>query len=57
MTVSRNIPDSVKGSLNALQRAAIRAKQVAQQTGTDLIVMRSGQLLRVSARKHTHTQP
>jgi hypothetical protein len=57
MTVSRNIPDSVKGSLRALQRAAIRAQQVAQQTGTDLIVMRSGQWVRVSAQKHTHTQP
>lgn len=37
-----NFPGSVKGALHALQRAAIRARQVAQQTGTDLIVVRSG---------------
>ena len=43
-----NFPDSVKGALHALQRAAIRARQVAQQTGTDLIVVRSGQVVRVS---------
>lgn len=37
----------LKGSLHALRRAALRARQVAQQTGTDLIVVRSGQLVRV----------
>ena len=34
-------------TLHAIQRAANRARQVAQQTGTDLIVVRSGQLVRV----------
>ena len=53
MTVNRKIPDSVKGSLHALQRAAVRARQVALQTGTDLIVMRSGQLVRMSPQKNT----
>ncbi|WP_299795820.1 hypothetical protein [Ramlibacter sp.] len=38
----------LKGSLAALRRAANRARQVAQQTGTDLIVMRDGQLIRIS---------
>lgn len=35
------------GSLMAIRRAALRARQVAQQTGTDLIVVRSGQVVRV----------
>lgn len=38
----------LKGSLHAIRRAAHRARQVAQQTGTDLIVIRAGQLVRVS---------
>jgi hypothetical protein len=37
----------LKGSLHAIRRAALRARQVAQQTGTDLIVVRSGQVVRV----------
>jgi predicted ABC-type ATPase len=41
----------LKGSLAAIRRAANRARQVAQQTGTDLIVMRGGQVTRVSPRK------
>jgi len=48
-----NLPDSVKEALHALQRAAVRARQVAQQTGTDLIVMRSGQVVRVSPQQKT----
>ena len=38
----------LKGSMDAIRRAAHRARQVAQQTGTDLIVIRAGQLVRVS---------
>ena len=37
----------LKGSLTAIRRAALRAREVAEQTGTDLIVVRSGQLVRV----------
>lgn len=37
----------IEGSLKALRRAAIRARLVAQQTGTDLIVVRSGKVVRV----------
>ena len=37
-----------EGSLAAIRRAALRARQVALQTGTDLILMRAGQLVRVS---------
>ena len=39
---------AIKGSFTALRRAALRARQVAQQTGTDLIVIRAGQVVRVS---------
>ena len=45
-------PD-LKGSLLAIRRAALRARQVAQQTDTDLIVMRSGQVVRVSPQQKT----
>ena len=37
----------LKGSLTAMRRAALRAREVAEQTGTDLIVVRSGQVVRV----------
>ncbi len=37
----------VRGSMAAIKRAAIRARQVAEQTGTDLIVMRSGKVVHV----------
>ncbi len=39
--------EEVRGSMKAIQRAAIRARQVAQQTGTDLIVVREGRVVRV----------
>lgn len=38
------------GSLQAIRRAAQRAREVALQTGTDLIVMRGGQVVRVKPR-------
>jgi len=38
----------IKGSWAAMRRAAQRARLVAQQTGTDLIVVRAGQVVRVS---------
>ena len=36
-----------RGSLAAMKRAAARARQLAEQTGTDLIVMRAGKVVRV----------
>jgi hypothetical protein len=36
-----------RGSLAAIKRAAVRARQLAEQTGTDLIVMRFGKVVRV----------
>jgi hypothetical protein len=38
----------LKGSFQAMRRAAQRARQLAEQTGTDLIVARAGQVVRVS---------
>lgn len=40
-----------KGAQAAIRRAAQRARQVAQQTGTDLIVIRAGQVVRLSQGK------
>jgi len=42
--LSENI--ELKGSLNALRRAGIRARQIAAQTGTALIVWRDGKIVR-----------
>lgn len=47
------LPIDVNEALNALRRAAVRARLVAQQTGTDLIVVRSGQVVRVSQQPKT----
>ncbi len=45
-------PDAnLKGSLQAMHRAAARARQVAEQTGTDLIVVRAGKVVRVPPRQ------
>ena len=43
----------IEGALNALRRAAIRARQIAEQTGTDLIVVRAGQVVRVPSKQKT----
>ena len=40
-----------KGSLVAIRRSAVRARQLAEQTGTDSIVVRAGQLVRVPSRQ------
>lgn len=52
VAVDGSLPDSsnadLKGSWAAIRRAAQRAQQVAQQTGTDLIVMRAGQVVCVA---------
>ena len=40
----------LRGSLDALRRAGQRARELARQTGTDVIVMRDGQIVRVSPR-------
>ena len=44
---------NMKGSMKAIQRAALRARQVAEQTGTDLIVVRAGQIVHVRPQQKT----
>lgn len=41
-------PD-VRASMAALQRAALLARQTAIQTGTDLVIVKDEQLVRISA--------
>jgi hypothetical protein len=43
----------LKGSFTAMRRAAQRARQVAQQTGTDLIVWRAGKVVRIRPSEKT----
>jgi hypothetical protein len=40
---------ALRGSLNALRRSAEAARKVAIQTDTDLVIVKDGQLLRISA--------
>ena len=39
---------ALKGSFAALRRAALRAREVARQTGTDLVVVRDGRIVCIS---------
>ena len=46
--ITANADADIRGSWAAMRRAAQRARQVAQQTGTDLIVVRAGRVVRVA---------
>ena len=48
MTQLTEIDAELQGSLAALRRAAQRAREIARQTGTYLVVVREGRLMRVS---------
>ncbi|MEI7922362.1 MAG: hypothetical protein WCJ40_10670 [Planctomycetota bacterium] len=41
-------PD-LRASMAALQRAALQARKTAIQTGTNLVIVKDGQILRISA--------
>ena len=41
-------PD-LRASMASLQRAALQARKTAIQTGTNLVIVKDGQLLRISA--------
>jgi hypothetical protein len=47
----------LRGSWPALQRAARRARELAAQTGTELIVMRDGVLQRIRPQTHEGATP
>lgn len=51
-----NSPADTQGALAALRRAARRARQVALQTGTDLIVYRDGQVVRAKPHENAAAQ-
>lgn len=46
-----NASPNLRGAMRALYRAAERARRVAEQTGTDLIICRDGQIVRVKPEK------
>lgn len=39
----------LRGSMAAMKRAALMARQIAIQTNTDLIIFRKGKVVRISA--------
>jgi len=45
--ISEATDPALRGSFTALRRAAEEARQIALQTGTDLIVFRNGEITRV----------
>jgi len=48
--ISRAKDPVLRGSLAALRRAAELARKTAIQTGTDFIVVKDGQIVRISAK-------
>mgnify|MGYP006283224927 CR=1 FL=1 len=55
ITKAKN-PD-IRGSLNALRRSAAAARKIAIQTGTNLIVVKDGQLVRIPPESLQKTTP
>jgi hypothetical protein len=47
ITKARN--PALRGSLNALQRAALAARKTAIQTNTGIVIQREGKLVRIPA--------
>ena len=49
---------TLRGAMNALLRSAAAARKVAIQTDTHLVIVKDGQLLRISAAElRQHIQP
>lgn len=46
--IEQAVDADLRLSIVALRRAALRARDIAQRTGTDLIVVEHGQLLRIA---------
>ena len=46
MNQQQHADEDLKGALAALRRAAQRAREIARQTGTAIVVMRDGKLVR-----------
>jgi len=56
-TIDQAKTTDLRGSWPALQRAARRARELAAQTGTELIVMRDGVLQRIRPQTHEGAKP
>jgi hypothetical protein len=52
ITKARN--PTLRGSLNALRRSAAAARKLAIQTGTRLVIVKDGKLVRLSAEELRH---
>lgn len=50
--ISANNP-MVDGSMAAMRRAALRARQIARDTGTPLVVVRDGKVVHINMSKKT----
>jgi len=46
--IEQSLDTDLRLSIVALRRAALRAREIAQRTGTDLIVVEHGQLRRIA---------
>ncbi len=46
MNPKANADEDLKGTLAALRRAAKRAREIARETGTAIVVIRDGKLVR-----------
>jgi len=46
--IEQAVDADLRLSIVALRRAALRARDIAQRTGTDLILVEHGQLLRIA---------
>jgi len=56
--ISKAKDPDLRASMAALQRASLQARKTAIQTGTHLVIVKDGQLLRISAEElRQQTEP
>lgn len=55
--ISKAKDPDIRAALGALKRAALLARKTAIQTGTDLIVVKNGQLTRISTKELLQSAP
>ena len=53
LPISQAKNPALRGSLQALQRAALRAREIAASTGTSIVVSRDGVIQHLQPPKHT----
>lgn len=47
--IAKITDEDLRGSVNAIQRAALEARKIAIQTNTAIIVMQNGKMVRMTA--------